>query len=214
MSCNLVIPISGSECIGDSRVKINNNFDSLCNALTNLSGNILTPITTPTVVSFFDTTTRRLSSFVRNDSITTDQLANNAVTTAKLSAGVVTTDKIALSAITNDKIALSAVTADKINLVTSLGSNGYQIMPGGLIMQWGESGSLASDGNQTLNFPIPFPNSCLKAFVTIKNSSTTNDDSFARVISYNSTQIVVRSEYSGGGGISGTRSIDYLAIGY
>ena len=131
-------------------------------------------------------------------------LADEAVTTAKLSDEAVTTDKIALS----------AVTADRINLVTSLSTNGYQIMPGGLIMQWGESGSLTSDGNQTLTFPIPFPNSCLKAFVTIKNSSTTNDDSFARIISYNSTQIVVRSEYTGGGGISGTRFIDYLAIGY
>ena len=116
---------------------------------------------------------------------------------------------------------LSANTNTQINNLSTyatgtalLSSNGYQILPGGLIMQWGESGSLTSDGNQTLTFPIPFPNSCLKAFVTLKNSSTTNDDSFARVISYNSTQIVVRSEYSGGGGISGTRFIDYLAIGF
>jgi hypothetical protein len=116
---------------------------------------------------------------------------------------------------------LSSTTNTQINNLSTyatgtalLSSNGYQILPGGLIMQWGESGSLTSDGNQTLTFPIPFPNSCLKAFVTLKNSSTTNDDSFARVITYNSTQIVVRSEYTGGGGISGTRFIDYLAIGY
>jgi hypothetical protein len=96
----------------------------------------------------------------------------------------------------------------------SLSSNGYQIIPGGLIMQWGESGSLGGDVNQTLTFPIPFPNVCLKAFVSIKNTSTTNDDIFARVISYNSTQITVRAEGTPAGVTSGTRSIDYLAIGF
>ena len=50
----------------------------------------------------------------------------------------------------------------------SIKANGYQKLPGGLIMQWGEflqgvqSGSFASS-SQT--FAIPFPNACSTIFV-------------------------------------------------
>lgn len=194
--------INGTDCIGDTRGIINTNFTNIANAVCNLSS---TPITTSNSTTIQHTfSNRNLTSSVINGSLSAIHLADNSVTTTKLSAQAVTTDKIALS----------AVTADRINLVTSLSTNGYQIMPGGLIMQWGESSSLGPDSNQTLTFPIPFPTTCLKAFVSIRNTSTTNDDVFARVLSYNSTQITVRGEAVGGGPWPGTRFIDYLAIGY
>lgn len=72
---------------------------------------------------------------------------------------------IADGAVTTSKLALSAVTADRINLVTSLSSNGYQIMPNGLIMQWGNTGTSGffnSPGKRLLvTFPVPFPTACL-----------------------------------------------------
>jgi hypothetical protein len=158
-------------------------------------------------ITFNDLTT--LSTSI----LSTANIANNSITTEKIVPGAVVTADIADGAVTTSKIALGAVTADRINLVTSLSSNGYQIMPGGLIMQWGSTiSSAAGDANYTLNFPIPFPTACLRAFASITNSSTTNDDIFGRVISYSTTQITVRSEAAGVN--SGTRSVEYLAIGY
>ena len=123
------------------------------------------------------------TSTLANRSVTTDKIALSAVTTSTLANKSVTTDKIALSAVTTstlanksvttDKIALSAVTADRINLVTSLSTNGYQIMPGGLIMQWGKIDSI--NFNQTNQgpylFPESFPNNCLNIVTTIIRST-------------------------------------------
>lgn len=50
----------------------------------------------------------------------------------------------------------------------SLSSNGYQKLPGGMIMQWG----LAPNG--TVTFPITFPNACL-VVVACKETSTSYD---------------------------------------
>lgn len=40
----------------------------------------------------------------------------------------------------------------------SLSQNGYQKLPGGLIMQWGRVAVSGSDNTATFTFPIPFPN--------------------------------------------------------
>lgn len=46
-------------------------------------------------------------------------------------------------------------------------ANGYQKLPGGLIIQWGTTGfSAASTGIATTTFPIMFPNACLQISLT------------------------------------------------
>lgn len=40
----------------------------------------------------------------------------------------------------------------------NLGANGWQKLPGGLIVQWG--GAIVSTDGQTVTFPTPFPNNC------------------------------------------------------
>lgn len=48
-----------------------------------------------------------------------------------------------------------------------LTANGYQKLPGGLIIQWGEvTSSGTAAGNATATFPIAFPNTCLQATAT------------------------------------------------
>lgn len=50
----------------------------------------------------------------------------------------------------------------------SLTVNGYQIFPGGLIIQWG---TLVGNGHSvTWNFPITFPNGCLNVHATDRSS--------------------------------------------
>lgn len=45
----------------------------------------------------------------------------------------------------------------------SLTSNGYQRLPSGLLIQWGQ-GSTGADGRMLVTWPVPFPNVCLQAF--------------------------------------------------
>lgn len=52
----------------------------------------------------------------------------------------------------------------------SLGNNGYQRLPSGLILQWGRYRGGASSG--TINFPLQFPNSCYVVTATATTSST------------------------------------------
>lgn len=95
----------------------------------------------------------------------------------------------------------------------SLAVNGYQKYPGGLILQWGETANLPIDGNTTVSFAFAFPNTCFVATAVTINASTTDDDVFARIISKSATQITLRAELGTGGVTSGTRKIQYMAIG-
>lgn len=48
--------------------------------------------------------------------------------------------------------------ADLSAFANSLGANGYQKLPGGLILQWGSIGTIA--GRVAVTFPIAFPMAC------------------------------------------------------
>lgn len=50
---------------------------------------------------------------------------------------------------------------------------GYQVLPGGLILQWGSVVSTNSVGpvNASATFPIPFPNQCLSVMTTVKGNA-------------------------------------------
>ncbi len=50
----------------------------------------------------------------------------------------------------------------------NFGTNGYQKLPSGLIIQWGTITS-TSDTEETFNFPITFPNAVLALTVQVKN---------------------------------------------
>lgn len=40
----------------------------------------------------------------------------------------------------------------------SIGASGYQALPGGLILQWGRTSSIAAGGGATITLPLAFPN--------------------------------------------------------
>lgn len=65
----------------------------------------------------------------------------------------------------------------------ALTANGYQRLPGGLILQWGINTSSQGSGNgPTIMFPLEFPNSCLAVLITDKNVSSGSDvDATAQV---------------------------------
>jgi len=83
--------------------------------------------------------------------------------------------------------------------------------PGGLIVQWGTSASVASDSNVTVTFPTSFASACF-AVLAVPISSGSGVDNFASVISKSTTNTVI-----GRGFISGTTGetnpMMWLAIG-
>jgi hypothetical protein len=54
----------------------------------------------------------------------------------------------------------------------SLAANGYQKLPGGLILQWGTYDAVAASSG-TITFPIPFPNACYGCYPTDTNNNAT-----------------------------------------
>lgn len=173
-SLNL-LEIQGTDCIGDTRVAINNNVRYLGTAICNLSGQRLMPIQSNTTTPVVNLGSREFQLEVRDGSITD----------AKLAAG----------AVTANAIASNAVAADKINLVTNLNPNGYQIMPGGLIMQWGQSAAFTTEGSQEVLFPVVFPTACLQV---IAGQLYPTDDiltnAFVQTVSWNVSSVRMRAQ--------------------
>lgn len=50
----------------------------------------------------------------------------------------------------------------------SKATNGYQQLPGGLILQWGLATSIPNNGEKTITFPIAFPNAALNVVATLQ----------------------------------------------
>lgn len=83
----------------------------------------------------------------------------------------------------------------------SLATNGYQKIPGGLIMQWGEVyvGNISDNVNANFSYPITFPTTVLHAFVTFY--AIDNSQDFAGWITSqgNSSCVANIQEWSGSG---------------
>lgn len=55
----------------------------------------------------------------------------------------------------------------------SLASSGYQILPGGLIIQWGKTSSVTANGSQGVTFPVGFPANCFTVTTANQRGSST-----------------------------------------
>lgn len=142
--------------------------------------------------------------------------ADNSITNAMFTDGCINTAELSSGAVTTDKIALSAVTADRISLVTSLSTNGYQIMPGGLIMQWGNIGPFTTQASPSAIFPVPFPNNCIHAQVTariITAGVSGPFDIFGQIVRFDTNRLQMQVQNANTDSHS---SVDlfWLALGY
>ena len=91
-----------------------------------------------------------------------------------------------------------------------IAGEGYQKLPGGLILQWGVLSSVPADGSKSGNFPIPFPTAGLVINATPRENffNTQTDAGCSAIISSNGT-FIIRNGY----GFS-ARSIQWVAIGF
>ena len=130
--------------------------------------------------------------------------ATNATYATTAGNGGVTSVDSATAAVTLSSLAAFA---------RSLGSNGYQKLPGGLILQWGTlSGTGAHGSSYSLTFPIAFPSQCFAVGATVSQGVTTTTTAiFMPITSLSSTGLTVQYGAINGG----TYTYDYrwIAVG-
>lgn len=93
--CNYTALINGTDCIGDSRAIINQNFLNLDNAICNLVSAGINTSNTATVAMNFNPATNIVSASLTPLSVSVSELGDNAVETAKIKDTNVTTSKLA-----------------------------------------------------------------------------------------------------------------------
>lgn len=159
-----------------------------------------------------DFLTALLSLFLRNVDAVSVAAANKAIRRDANGRA-----KIAAPSADDDIARLADVNTRAEKGAGVFSDNGYfevDTTVGTFIIQFGISAAISPDTNVTLTLPIAFPTAPLRAFASITNASTSNDDVFAKVRSITTTQISLRAERTSNPLISGTRYIEYLAIGY
>jgi hypothetical protein len=90
----------------------------------------------------------------------------------------------------------------------SLSSNGYQKLPSGLIMQWGTSSSIGSDGTATITYPTAFPSATGAVQITPIISLQIGGQGVQSVSSVSTSSFVINN------GLDASMSFYWFAIGY
>ena len=102
----------------------------------------------------------------------------------------------------------SAQLGNAASFGSSKASNGYQKLPGGVIIQWG-SGTPVSAGVITVNYPIAFPNG---VFLVAPSPSGGNNTANASGITLSSVTLTM-FQASNAAALNGS-AVYYIAIGY
>ena len=95
----------------------------------------------------------------------------------------------------------------------ALTANGYQKLPSGLILQWGNASTNGS-GSASVTFPITFPGVVLSAFATATNSVAANAVANTGTITNSTMLLYGTNGASGSPGSAGVINLNWLAIGY
>jgi hypothetical protein len=153
-----------------------------------------------------DLSTNRTLS-IASGGVGTTQLADSGVTTAKIANSAVTGAKMASGA------AVSNIGYTPVNPSEFTGSNqsksanGYQRLPGGVLLQWGTA-SLTTDSVVTVNFPTAFSSACV--FVSAVRTDDNAGSTQINAANYSKTGFTVQRNPT----FDGTTLIAFFAIGY
>ncbi len=90
-------------------------------------------------------------------------------------------------------------------LTKNTGTNGYQKLAGGTIIQWGAS-SVGQDSSTTFNFPIAFPTACRNIVLNANNANT--------VDRYDLAGQIVSASQGRGWATGGGTGFYWIAMGY
>lgn len=93
----------------------------------------------------------------------------------------------------------------------SLATNGYQKLPGGLIIQWGSGQSIPGSGSVAVSFPTAFPNACFT--VTLTGSAASDVPVYVTTFS-TSSFTAATAAYAGAYNGATSQTARWIAIGY
>jgi hypothetical protein len=97
------------------------------------------------------------------------------------------------------------------DLPCQIAANGYQVLPNGLIVQWGLTTPVDSETTVTVTFPVKFPNACFVCIPGTYNGSAVCERVF-QVNTYNQTGATF--QLNAWGTSTGTQLAHWVAIGY
>lgn len=110
---------------------------------------------------------------------------------------------------------VTALTPANFGTQNSLASDGYQKLPGGLILQWGEDTVGPEPATTTITYPIAFPTAIYSITTSTQIANTGGlDDNHNFVQVYGDptlTQFVAKNQQTNGGNVSIT--VRWMAIG-
>ena len=90
-------------------------------------------------------------------------------------------------------LSTAAVTPNLLGPITSsMASNGFARLSGGLVIQWGISASLTANTPTAVSFPFTFPTACYQAL-----SSGTNNNQTVAVVSFTTTAVTLNTNNTG-----------------
>jgi hypothetical protein len=147
-------------------------------------------------------------AFTGNPTAVTQSPGNNTTrlaTTAFVQAGLALKADLAGSASQLFSVASAVSNSNAVNLGQfgnrSLTANGYQVFPGGLILQWA-SGPIdppnISEPAYAINWPIAFPAACYAAFVSMNiGFANIGTDHWYQTAGFNTTSVTVQRQTSG-----------------
>lgn len=98
-----------------------------------------------------------------DDGTTATLLANLLASAAALNGDATQTFNVSPAVSTNEAVNLGQFTS-------SLGANGYQKLPSGLIIQWGNNSVPGQSVDAVITLPLAFPNSFLAVVATLGSS--------------------------------------------
>lgn len=98
----------------------------------------------------------------------------------------------------------------------TLEQEGHAVMPGGLIIQWGQLRGPYQQGTVYKGFPVSFPNACLAVTATAVNASSSSlKDMWAQIASRDQDGFSLYFQLNAGGAsINTIDGVDFIAIGH
>lgn len=173
-------------------------------------------------VSGATTTAAGIIEIATDAEVQTGTDPDRAVTPAGLSARTATETRTGVVELATDAEA-RAFTANKFidgaklaSAMTgsnqTLGANGYQKLPGGLVIQWGVTSAFAVDGETTVTLPVAFASAM---YVFVPSVIQTSTDSGNTVAYWDQAASSASSARVGldGNSTSGSLSVSWIAIG-
>lgn len=145
-----------------------------------------------------------LSVYSKAETYTKTEVDSRTTIASALQSQQQTSNAVLLSAL---RLA-DALRGDNQNLST----NGFQKFPGGLILQWGITDVLGEDVSVVVNFPIPFPNTCLGGVACVARSlAVPGGSASAHFGSPTATGVTITNEAYGN---TSSNAIRWIAIGH